>query len=1254
MSIDRCTCPHCFRPFRSPVELSRHLQSAQEASEAAGGPAFAFSHPAVETLELWAGGQRGRDLYPGTREHRLFAALPEFIAGLGLPDLAPALCGLYATVEVQVSLAPCFALFDARTYRFVARGYNRIEIAYGLYQDVLDTDDDEQFHMLLLSQLLDRLRPAPPDPDTTVAPLVRHPALAGHAGTRGLLATQSALIGRLLADLRLQAVLDNYLETGRIPAAERDGLSHALLADVNAAALCNLTAGTAAAAVGRRLHLLARAADCRQRWASFTEQAPLARLWNTYLPLAEWIAARVEQRRRAHPGEACVLGLTGPQGSGKTTLNHILADLLAAQDLRTVGFSLDDLYRTRDQRHRLRDQCPHYRFRGPPGTHDVDLGLEVIGALRRAREGDEVRVPVFDKSLHDGEGDRLPADGWQRIAGPIDVVIFDGWCVGARPVDPAELSDPVNAIETSPEYDDERGAFRRRINEELRRYVPLFEECDDLLVLDVPNPGSIYRWRQLQETRLAADAGGGMDAATVRRFVDYYLPTTERYVFPLARDPGRGASVVLTLGEDHAPRVLRRFEPPADHTLADAFPTPAAEEGARALYRDPTREVDRRLGTAVLITDGVGLAPLDEANPLRGAETPVLDALAAPRWPRGLGSRWRPPEHAAVAAATGGPDPLQDAIVIGTPIHAASEELGLKRGQPGDSSVGHASVGVGAYRRQYISLVWEAVRSGRFADNPAICRPLEHVLHRDARYSRRKLHLWGMCSRGYIHSDIDVLFEIMRTCAERGLRREQVVLHVVTDGKDVPKATADQYVDEVEEACRAMGVGVIGTICGRDGWMCNRDRWFIKDRNAPAARCVLRAEGVAPDAPTAADALARGRAGESGRIYGDDLDRFLEPTHITRVRSQVESGDAMICFNLREDRSVIFPEAFVFPLVDSGELRDFLYATLIELRTLKTPRPYHLTAFRQQQAGPHAPVHLLRSGFVVRSFAESEKANEVSKGYVGGHVATVRRGLRALSPLLQIDTDRLPMSPKRPHHAPEMKAEEVAELVCYALGGGVALLANICNGDVIGHYGRQDLTAVAMRVVDTQIGRILERARAEDVVLLLTADHGCVESWGPTHTANQVPFQVVFPPAHAAIGRGLMVGGGVKALTDVEPTRFMLLGVPQPEHMTGDAILVPDISDWSNGRLTAELLRAAARNDFSLLRRWPDRHRIRGVLEELAAHADRQVVRMFLLRLHARLRALLRADCPFVAEFQERIPPALMPEGAGCDVPAGV
>lgn len=266
----------------------------------------------------------------------------------------------------------------------------------------------------------------------------------------------------------------------------------------------------------------------------------LPALHAVYLPLAAWVA---QKKPAAQP---LVLGICGGQGSGKSTLCELLKLILEhGFGLRVAGLSIDDVYRTRAERRQLaRTVHPLLATRGVPGTHDVTLGLGVIGALKIAKPGDSVAIPAFDKA----RDDRRPLAEWPRFHGRADIVIFEGWCVAAKPQDDAELAQPVNALEAEEDRD---AAWRRYVNERLRSdYVPLFALLDALVMLKVPSMEHVFAWRSLQEQKLAASAAAGgqiMDTNAIRRFIMHYERITRNM---LGEMPER-ADVTLFVDDDH-------------------------------------------------------------------------------------------------------------------------------------------------------------------------------------------------------------------------------------------------------------------------------------------------------------------------------------------------------------------------------------------------------------------------------------------------------------------------------------------------------------------------------------------------------------------------------------------------------------------------------------------------------------------------------------------------------------------------------
>ena len=235
-----------------------------------------------------------------------------------------------------------------------------------------------------------------------------------------------------------------------------------------------------------------------------------------------------------------MIGICGAQGSGKTTLARAVADGCAHRGLVAAVVSIDDIYLTRDEREGLgRKVHPLLATRGPPGTHDVDLGLRTLEALAADRE---TPLPRFDKA----RDDRVPEREWPISMPHCDVVLFEGWCVGAVPEPEARLVHPVTELES---VEDRDGRWRRHVNRALAgRYGALFAALDRLVLLAAPSFDVVHAWRLQQEEQLrAGHAGAGariMDGAGLARFIQHYERLT-RWI--LEEMPAR-ADLVIRLG----------------------------------------------------------------------------------------------------------------------------------------------------------------------------------------------------------------------------------------------------------------------------------------------------------------------------------------------------------------------------------------------------------------------------------------------------------------------------------------------------------------------------------------------------------------------------------------------------------------------------------------------------------------------------------------------------------------------------------
>ncbi|WP_029916777.1 kinase [Caulobacter sp. UNC358MFTsu5.1] len=262
-----------------------------------------------------------------------------------------------------------------------------------------------------------------------------------------------------------------------------------------------------------------------------------------HAPLADRIAA-------VAMGPAFVVGICGPQGSGKSTTVRVVAALLEARGLKTATLSLDDLYLPLADREALaRDVHPLLRTRGVPGTHDVALGLAVLDGL--AGEGGTA-LPRFDKAADD----RAPVETWPVVEGPVDVVLLEGWCVGARPEPSEALAAPVNALERERDPD---ATWRAHVNAALAGpYRALFGRLDLLVLFAAPDFATVLAWRREQEAKLRArlaetgQAGRAMSDDEVAVFVQHY----ERLTRHIAREMPPRADIVIALDADRRSSIV--------------------------------------------------------------------------------------------------------------------------------------------------------------------------------------------------------------------------------------------------------------------------------------------------------------------------------------------------------------------------------------------------------------------------------------------------------------------------------------------------------------------------------------------------------------------------------------------------------------------------------------------------------------------------------------------------------------------------
>ena len=241
-----------------------------------------------------------------------------------------------------------------------------------------------------------------------------------------------------------------------------------------------------------------------------------------------WLPIALDLASKRRLDRTLVQGILGGQGTGKTTLCQILKLILNYLGCSVATLSIDDLYLTYAERQALRREDPRLIWRGPPGTHDVDLGMEVIDRCWDSNNTSKILMPRFDKSAYNGAGDRTVP---QLIPKP-DILLFEGWFVGVQPIAEACFDRPPAPIITAEDLQ-----FAKDSNRRLRAYLPLWEKLDSLMVLYPEVYRLSQQWRKEAEHKMIATGKTGMSDAEIDRFVEYFWKSLhpELFIEPLTK-----------------------------------------------------------------------------------------------------------------------------------------------------------------------------------------------------------------------------------------------------------------------------------------------------------------------------------------------------------------------------------------------------------------------------------------------------------------------------------------------------------------------------------------------------------------------------------------------------------------------------------------------------------------------------------------------------------------------------------------------
>jgi len=453
--------------------------------------------------------------------------------------------------------------------------------------------------------------------------------------------------------------------------------------------------------------------------------------------------------------------------------------------------------------------------------------------------------------------------------------------------------------------------------------------------------------------------------------------------------------------------------------------------------------------------------------------------------------------------------------------------VGLPDGQMGNSEVGHMNIGAGRIVYQDFTRISRSIADGSFFDNPALCGAIAK-----AKAQGGAVHIMGLLSPGGVHSHDEHFLATVELARRAGAG--EIVVHGFLDGRDTPPRSAQASIDGMQRELDGITGARFGTIIGRYYAM-DRDQRWDRIEKAWSAITAATAENSSASATEALKAAyARG-----------ENDEFVAPTVIEGYRG-VKDGDAVVFINFRADRARQLSRAFVEPAFDGFSRRAPKLSAFVTMTR-------YLDGLPADVAFPNVELHdllgeiLAERGLRQLRIAETEKYAHVTFFFNGGREAPFALEKRILIPSPKVATYDL---------QPEMSAPELGAALDGAIRSGEfdVIICNIANPDMVGHSGKMGAAIKAVEAVDTCLATISDGLAEVGGELLVTADHGNVEQMqdevsGQDHTAhttNPVPFIFAGRPA-GAIAAG--------SLRDIAPTMLYLLGLPQPEVMTGKSLV---------------------------------------------------------------------------------------------------
>lgn len=474
-------------------------------------------------------------------------------------------------------------------------------------------------------------------------------------------------------------------------------------------------------------------------------------------------------------------------------------------------------------------------------------------------------------------------------------------------------------------------------------------------------------------------------------------------------------------------------------------------------------------------------------------------------------------------------------------LQASGISVGLPWGEPGNSEVGHMTIGSGKILYQNMPRVTMAIQNGEFFENKALLKAMENAKKNDS-----ALHLMGLFGKGAVHSYADHLYALLEMAHDQKIKK--VFVHVFTDGRDSEKTSGAKSLEELEEKMKKIGVGKIASVIGRFFAMDRNNNW---DRTEKAYKLLVDGAGEPIEDP-----VKYLKESYKKEIF----DEYIEPAVVVENGEpigKIQNKDSVIFFNFREDRARQITKAFVLPGFMKFKREPFLknleFVTMVQY---EEDLPVHV-AFEPNIITNCLGKVLSQHKLKQLRLAETEKFAHVTYFFNGGQEEAFPHEDRVIVPSLS--------NVKSYDKAPEMSAEKITDKALEALEKDAYdfLLINYANPDMVGHTGDEKATIKAIEAVDKCLEKLIPEVIKKNGCLLITADHGNAEEVRSAHTGeadtehsvNPVPLWFVAPDNHSETANKKEHAEPDGLLSDIAPTVLAILGIKKPDEMTGESLL---------------------------------------------------------------------------------------------------